>query len=240
MMVNMGKLRVALPLGLLLVAGCESTPPLTNPQALTVVAGTDLPPPSASDTAVLDPDYAVGPLDRLRIDVFGNQDLSGRIVQVDNGGNIAFAGTEITAAGRTPAQIGEQIEAALRENYFRDPRVTVNLEQAAARSVTVFGEVRTPGVYPVTGRMTLLRAIASAQGLTEVASRDEVIVTRTVNGQNYAAIYSLQAIRAGTYADPRIYPNDVVSVGDSPARRRFRDLIQVAPLLTTPLVLLLQ
>jgi polysaccharide biosynthesis/export protein len=55
-----------------------------------------------------------------------------------------------------------------------------------------------------------------------------------------AAIYDLRAIRTGAYEDPEIFPNDLVSVGDSTRARRFKDLLQVAPLLTTPLVVLLQ
>jgi polysaccharide export outer membrane protein len=55
-----------------------------------------------------------------------------------------------------------------------------------------------------------------------------------------AALYNLDAIRRGTYADPRLYADDVVIVGDSPARRLFRDILQAAPLIVTPIVALLQ
>jgi polysaccharide export outer membrane protein len=55
-----------------------------------------------------------------------------------------------------------------------------------------------------------------------------------------AGLYNIDAIRRGAYADPAIYANDVVVVGDSPARRRFRDLVGVAPLLAAPLIALLQ
>jgi polysaccharide export outer membrane protein len=88
--------------------------------------------------------------------------------------------------------------------------------------------------------MTLLRAVATARGVTENASLREVVVFRTVEGQKMAAIYNLDALRRGTYADPELYANDVVVVGDSVARRRFASILQVAPLLTTPLILLLQ
>jgi polysaccharide export outer membrane protein len=54
-----------------------------------------------------------------------------------------------------------------------------------------------------------------------------------------AGIYNLKAVRQGNYADPEIFPGDVVVVGDSQARRLFRDAIQVAPAVLTPLVYLL-
>ena len=55
-----------------------------------------------------------------------------------------------------------------------------------------------------------------------------------------AALYNLGGIRRGLYADPKIYANDVIVVGDSKARRLFQQILQTAPLLTTPLVIALQ
>jgi polysaccharide export outer membrane protein len=54
-----------------------------------------------------------------------------------------------------------------------------------------------------------------------------------------AALYNLGAIRRGAYPDPRIYADDVIVVGDSPARRRFRDLLQISPLIVAPLIALI-
>jgi polysaccharide export outer membrane protein len=106
--------------------------------------------------------------------------------------------------------------------------------------VTVDGQVRQPGLYPVVGGMTLMRAVATAQGTSEFARLRDVVVFRTVGGQNMAALYNLDAIRRGLYPDPEIFANDVVIVGDSPARRIFRDVLQAAPLITTPIIALLQ
>jgi len=58
--------------------------------------------------------------------------------------------------------------------------------------------------------------------------------------QSLAALYNLSAIRQGNYADPKIYANDIIVVGDSNARRLFQSFLQVAPLLTTPVILLLE
>jgi polysaccharide export outer membrane protein len=88
--------------------------------------------------------------------------------------------------------------------------------------------------------MTLMRAIATAKGLDEFANQSDVVVFRTVEGQKLAALYNLKAIRRGAYEDPEIFANDVVVVGDSSARRLFRDIIQASPLLTTPLIVALQ
>ncbi|WP_196782026.1 hypothetical protein, partial [Salmonella enterica] len=73
--------------------------------------------------------------------------------------------------------------------------------------------------------MTLMRAVATAKGTTEFAKLDDVVIFRTVNGQKMAALYNLKAIRQGAYDDPEVFANDVVVVGDSPARRLFKDIL---------------
>jgi polysaccharide biosynthesis/export protein len=66
------------------------------------------------------------------------------------------------------------------------------------------------------------------------------VIFRTVEGKQLAALYNLKAIRRGNYDDPEVFANDVVVVGDSSARRLFRDILQVVPLLTTPIIVALQ
>jgi polysaccharide export outer membrane protein len=100
--------------------------------------------------------------------------------------------------------------------------------------------VKQPGLFPIVGRMTLMRAIARAQGVTEFARENHVVVFRRVNDQNMAALYDLRAIRQGLYADPEIYANDIVLVGESHARRVFHDFLQASGFLAAPLVTLLR
>ena len=69
---------------------------------------------------------------------------------------------------------------------------------------------------------------------------EDVVVFRTVDGKSMAALYNLGAIRRGYYADPKIYAHDVIIVGDSKSRRMIQQLIQITPLLTTPLILILE
>jgi polysaccharide export outer membrane protein len=88
--------------------------------------------------------------------------------------------------------------------------------------------------------MTLMRAVATAKGASEFAKLDDVVIFRTVKGQQLAALYNLTAIRRGNYEDPEVFANDVVVVGDSQARRLFKDALQVVPLLMTPLIIALQ
>lgn len=223
------------------LSGCAHQQPLVSTDRLTVVQNSaTLPAPGRRDLIAGDRPSLIGPLDTIQVDVFNVADLS-REVQVDAGGRIAMPliGT-IDASGRTAQELAQSIESALRGRYVRNPDVTVNIRSSVSQVVTMEGQVVEPGLYPVTNQMTLLRAIASAKGLSEFAKQDEVVILRTVDGRQMAGLYNIDAIRRGAYADPAIYANDVVVVGDSPARRRFRDLVSVAPLLAAPLIAVLQ
>lgn len=236
------KAGLALPLALLALAACNSSPkPIAGDPAIEQVAGTELPPPSRADMFTDQRPYLIGPYDKLVIDVFGIPELSQRTVQVDAGGNLSYplAGT-VAATGRTPNELASELSNRLRQAYVRNPQVTVNLESTTSQVVTVDGQVTKPGLYPVVGTMTLMRAVATAGGASEFAKLDDVVVFRTVGGQKYAALYNLKAIRRGDYPDPEIFANDVVVVGDSQARRLFRDILAAAPIITAPLIVLLR
>lgn len=223
------------------LSGCAHQAPLVSTEQLTVVPNSGaLPAPGRQDLTVGDRPSLVGPLDTIQVDVFNVPDLS-REMQVDASGRIAMPliGT-LDARGRTAQELAREIEAALRGRYVRDPDVTVNIKSSVSQVVTMEGQVVEPGLYPVTNQMTLLRAIASAKGLSEFAKQDDVVILRTVEGRKMAGLYNIDAIRRGAYDDPAIYANDVVVVGDSPVRRRFRDIVSVAPLLAAPLVAILQ
>lgn len=223
------------------LAGCAKREPLRSTERLEVVDGAAaLPAPVRGDLTAPDRVALIGPLDRIEVTVFNVPELD-REMQVDAGGRIAMplVGT-IEAGGLTPLELAAAIEAGLRRRYVRDPEVTVNVKSSVSQVVTVDGQVVEPGLYPVTNQMTLMRAIASARGLTEFARQDDVVILRTVEGRRMAGLYNIGAIRRGVYDDPPIYAKDVVVVGDSPQRRLFRDLVSVAPVLAAPLIAILQ
>jgi polysaccharide biosynthesis/export protein len=225
----------------LALSACGGRQPLESTSRLTVVQdSTALPAPERNDLTAADRPSLIGPLDTLQIDVFNVPDLS-RELQVDASGRISMplAGT-IDARGKTSAELANAIQAALRERYVRNPEVTVNIKSSVSQVVTIDGQVVEPGLYPVTNQMTLLRAIASAKGLSEFARQEDVVVLRTVNGRKMAGLYNVAAIRRGAYDDPAIYANDMIIVGDSPQRRLFRDLVSLSPLLAAPLIAVVQ
>ena len=220
-----------------LLPSCGQTV-LGGSPAVTVVSSEGLPEPTRVDLLGSNRPYLIGPFDKLKIDVFGIEDLS-KEVQIDASGRLSFPLIGVVeAAGMTPGELSTELERRLKGRYVRDPQVTVNLEETVSQVITVDGQVSKPGLYPVIGRMTLMRAVATAGGTAEFAKLDDVVIFRNVNGEQLAGLYNLKAIRRGNYSDPEVFANDVIVVGDSQARRLFRDLIQASPLITTPLIVL--
>ncbi len=221
-----------LPLAMAAAAatGCSSGPMLGE-QSTAVSVAQSLPPPDPTSMATDVSNYQIGPLDVIRVEVFGAPELT-REGEVDAAGNFSLPLVgAVAAAGKTPAQLGTTISDTLRGRYLRNPQVSVNLVKAQSKTFTVDGAVRQPGVYPILGSISLQQAIATARGTDQAANLNNVVVFRTVNSRKMAALFSLKEIRAGRLDDPQVYPNDIVVVGESATRRFFRDFASTFPLL---------
>lgn len=167
-------------------------------------------------------DYQIGASDLLEISVFQVSDMS-RTVRVNSHGLISLPLIGVVKAGGLTAQ---ELEAAiaqkLSQSLLQDPQVSVFIKEFVSQRVTVEGSVTKPGVYPLTGRTTLLQVIALASGVDLVAEENAVKVFREdgndANGGRTVLIYDLEAIRAGRVEDPLIQGNDLVVVEKSGAR----------------------
>ena len=128
-------------------------------------------------------EYRIGPMDVIEVEVFQSEEL-GRTARVNTEGYVSLpliGGVKV--AGLTPREAERRIENILAEKYLQDPHVTVFIKEYESQKVTVEGWVKNPGVFPMTGRMTFLQAIAKAKGLERVADFSEVAVFRTENGK---------------------------------------------------------
>jgi polysaccharide export outer membrane protein len=226
-----------LPLAMACLAGC-STPKLVGRPGLELVSTGELPPPARQDLLLQQRSYLIGPLDKVTIDIYGVPELSRTTnVAADGTLSLPLLGT-IQAMGLSSTELAQQIAKGL-DRYVRTPQVTVNVD-TANQTLTVDGEVTKPGLYPVNGRLTLMRAIAQAEGATEFANLSYVTVYRQVNKQQMAALYDVRAIRQGMYADPEVYANDFILVSEDRGARTFRFFLQGSGLLVAPIVALLQ
>lgn len=182
--------------------------------------------------------YQIGPQEKLNITVVGAEDLSGDFF-TDQQGDLVFPYIgKVQTAGKSPQEAADLISQGLRGRVVVDPQIRVIPDKFAEPSISVGGQVKRPGSYSALGKPTLLRVINAAEGPSDTAKKDDVIILRTINGQQYVGMYNLAAVERGNYPDPRLYPNDIVMVGDSAARARLDDIIGLGPILT-PLIILL-
>jgi polysaccharide export outer membrane protein len=148
----------------LLLSGCSSTEEPVAPAA-----------PVAAVAAVANAGtYTLGPGDRLRINVFGEDDLSGEFA-VDDGGAVGLALVgSVSAAGRTVAEFEQAVTAAYSDGYLRDPRVSV--EVLNYRPYFIVGEVKAGGEYQYKAGLTVQDAVAIAGGYSYRANTRYVYI----------------------------------------------------------------
>jgi polysaccharide biosynthesis/export protein len=121
--------------------------------------------------------YAVGPEDVLKVTVFNEPDLS-KSYRVDGEGDITFAWFgSIPVQGKSVNQIAQDLTARLAAGYLRNPQVSVEVEQYRSRTIFVLGEVKDPGMFSITGEVTLLEAITKAGSFSSNAG-DEIRLSR--------------------------------------------------------------
>jgi polysaccharide export outer membrane protein len=224
--------KLAVPLGaLLLLSACGGGTRLDSSSSAVQVA-TALPAPDSTTIPVDIAPYRIVPGDELTVSVFGAPELD-KVGVVDGGGEFALPLTgSIHAAGKTTDQISAVIQEKLRGAYLKNPRVAVNVKPGGnQQTVTVDGEVGQPGIYPITGRMSLQQAIATAHGASTTANIRNVIVFRTVNQQKMAAMFDLKEIRSGRAPDPQIYGNDIVVVGENAVQKFLQNSPGIFPVL---------
>jgi protein involved in polysaccharide export with SLBB domain len=122
-----------------------------------------------------DLDYKLGAGDKVRIIVFGESDLTGEFFVPGGSGTISFPLIgDVEAGGLTVGQLQTEIEAKLRDGYLKDPRVSI--EVLNYRPFYILGEVTKPGQYPYTNGLTVLNAVATANGFTYRADTRHVFI----------------------------------------------------------------
>ncbi|MBS3929116.1 MAG: polysaccharide export protein [Sphingomonadales bacterium] len=170
------------------------------------------------------------PGDQLSIRVLGEPELTSDAYVVDASGSVQvpLAGS-VPAAGRTSAQLREELVKRLGERFIRDPQVAVIVTERRRTTFAVEGDVREPGVFEAMPGTSLLTAIAQAKSPTDTASLDEVMIFRVVGGQRMGARFNVDDIRKGLAADPQILPGDTVVVGRSGLKSAWKQFLQAAP-----------
>lgn len=121
--------------------------------------------------------YVIGPQDVLEITSYDQPDLSGMFA-VERDGTFSFPLIgRVNVGGRTVGEFeGDLRQQLIALGFFKNPQIRVAIEQYESQKIYVVGEVRTPGVYPLTGDMRLAEALALAGSMLPTASGEAIIV----------------------------------------------------------------
>ncbi len=126
-------------------------------------------------------EYRVGPRDVLVLTFWDQPDLSGRF-RVEEDGYFTFAMVgRVRAAGLTLREIEQQLRKALSNGFFKNPQLSLSIDEYGSQRFFVLGEVRQPSAYPLSGPMTLMQALAQA-GSTTTEAGGEVVILRPKEG----------------------------------------------------------
>ena len=177
-------------------------------------------------------DYRIGAQDLLQISVFGVKELD-KDVRVNSNGQISLPLIGgVMAGGRTIPELEADLAKKYSEGYLQKPQVSVFVKEFTSQRITVEGAVNKPGIFPITGKTTLLQAIAMSGGVDDkIADLGGIVVMRQVGGRKQAAVFDLRQVRKGNIEDPQLYGDDVIVVEQSGSKTAFRRFIESVPAL---------
>jgi protein involved in polysaccharide export with SLBB domain len=164
-------------------------------------------------TAIPEEDTTLGPGDVFDINVFGEKELTGKYkVGPDGTIRFPFLGT-LSVGGKEADAVAHEITRGLKEgNYILDPHVSVFVEQSNSKRISVIGAVAKPGTFPIVPGMTVVQAVSNAGGFTPLASKDDTVVTRRINGKLERYRIPVSEVSRGNADDFPLRSGDLVFV----------------------------
>jgi len=194
-----------------------SCPAFGASEVTSPAASTLLPPAAVSPRPPVAPEtYRISSGDVLSITVWGEERLT-QECQVNGAGTISYPLLgDVPAAGLTCSEFQMRLQKSLQK-YLKRPQVMVTVRQygALGMSVVVLGEVKTPGVYPLTSSSGLMQALAAAGGPTNLAS-GEINIVKARTGE-FRTTGLEQAVPGAPVAPEGVLePGDVILVNRKP------------------------
>ena len=164
-------------------------------------------------------EYVIGPENSLTIDIYyGKEDKISQKVRVSSKGEITcpLVG-DIHAQGMTVSELQRKLTDMLARDYLVNPQVTVYIEEYS--TVSIVGEVKMPGSYPIKGKLTVIELISVAQGFTKIAAPNKVKVVRKnpdgTTQEIMVKVYDIMNKDTDTHNDIVLQGGDVVVVPES-------------------------
>ena len=200
----MNRLAVMIVVVQCLLSGCAASTGSTVPAS-------ECPVPTTQQA-----EYRIGPGDTLNIVVWRNAELSA-IVPVRPDGRVSTPLIDdMQASGKTPAQLGADMESVLGE-YLRTPKVSVIVTgQGAANQVQVVGEVVNPQSLSYRDGLKVLDVVVAVGGLSEFAAGNRTNLVRQVNGRQVECRLQVKDLLSGDMSQNIfVYPGDVLVIPET-------------------------
>lgn len=158
---------------------------------------------------------SLGGGDAIKIRVHGEKDLSDTYTVSSNGTiTFPFLG-QLEVEGRTCRDVEQMIQEGLAEGYLKEPDVSCAIDEYNSKRIYVFGEVKEPGPYAYTSKITLVEAVAMAGGTRERAAPNSTLLTRELEDRKIQVEVPFQEIVEGRQPNFRLYPGDIVFIPES-------------------------
>jgi len=177
---RISRLAVLLLLGALPLGGC------TNPFGPGGLFGPDLPPKLGNTKPLPVEEYVIGPGDQLGVFVYDNPQLSADVPVRPDGRISTPLIQNVVAAGKTPTQLGKEMEDRLKE-FIKDPRVTIIVRGFVGpldKQIRVIGEAADPLALPYREHLTVLDVMIASHGLTRYAAGNRSVIIRRGTDKN--------------------------------------------------------
>lgn len=193
------RLVFALAALLMLLVGTACSSPQTN--------RVELPPPVESTT--------LGPGDVFELHIVNEEKLP-TTYTVSPDGTVDFPYVHrVQVAGLEPQQVVDLLRKKLIDDQFlSDPSVMISVKEYRSKFVNVLGQVKSPGTFSLVPGFTLVQAISKAGGLSSIADRNNVTLTRTTGKQRRTMRLSIDSITEGRSSDIPLQSGDVITVGE--------------------------
>ena len=164
------------------------------------------PPPPVNDTSL-------GSGDVFQVRVYDEDDLS-TIYSVTEDGSIDFPLIgRVEVGGLEPPQAAERIATMLVEGgILTHPSVSILVKEVHSKQISVIGAVTHPGSFPMRAGLTVVQAVSLAGGFTSLASRNDIVVTREIDGELHRYRVHAERITEGRDQDFPVQARDIIYV----------------------------
>ncbi|MGK0358930.1 MAG: protein involved in polysaccharide export with SLBB domain, partial [Bradymonadia bacterium] len=122
---------------------------------------------------------------------------------------------QIEAGGKSPNTLATELTQRLKDGFIRDPQVSVLIKEFNSKKVVVVGNVREPGTFRFEDDMTIVQAISLAGGLTQLAEKNGLVLTRVIDGNEKKFVVPFESIGLGRAPNVILQPGDIVFVPES-------------------------